>query len=537
MDYVVDKTAIIFSFLLNISFKGGICLLISIIFYVLAKERSPKLKHTILFTAILSFIFIPIVSQLINYIFLFLTTNHFAGSSHAFSSPVFDTLHRGIIEIPRQAEITALLTPAQGYKAGTHWSIWFLLIWGVGFFAMLLRVIVGKLSLCYLNRTASSRNEDLEEYLQTIKQEMGIKRNVRLLFSHRYQQPAAFSWIRPTILLPKIAKNWSYKQLRPVLIHELTHISRFDCLTRDITQIVCSLFWFIPFVWIAYGKLKDEQEKISDTNVITFGSKPTDYAEQILFLAKDSIIKKVYTYAFIPIITKQLLQSRIEYVLRIKSLFNKRISNKLLFIFSLCSLLLLIPISTINPFVMESDVEILAELKNTVCLEKSMNISGLPYEIKSNLKSFPVVWPVLEGLGDAEQGKFIDDNQSMRIQLSKWDYGIVIAVAEGIIKEIRSICNTKYGIMYKVIIEHKNNIYSVYSPVELCENNIKVGDRVCQGDLVGYFYKHKSESETYYSSNYYKKYIDFALIKDADYINPLQALLTFNKRLYIAYEK
>ncbi len=532
MDFAVDKTAIIFSFLLNISLKGSICLIISIIFFVLAKDLSPKLKHTILFTAILSFIFIPIVSQLINFIFLFLTTNHISESYYMFSSPVLDTLHRGFIEIPRQADITALLKPTQGYKAETHWSIWFLLIWGVGFIMMMLRVFAGKLSIWYINRTSAFRDSNLENYLQFIKQEMGIKREVRLLLSDYYQQPAAFSWIQPAILLPGRAKHWSQKQLKPVLIHELTHINQFDCFTRDVARFICALFWFVPFIWIAYSKLKDEQEKTCDITVIQFGSKPTDYAEQLLFFAKDSIMKKIYTYAFIPMTTKRILQSRIEYVLRIKDYINKKISHKLLLIFSLCSLLLLIPISTINPFIMESDVEILAELKNSVCLEKSMNITGLPYEIKSNLRSFPVVWPVLEGIGDAEPGKFIDDNQSMRIQLGKWDYGIVIAVAEGVLKEVE-LCFNK---SYKVIIEHKNNIYSVYSPIDLCEN-IKVGDRVCQGDLIGYFYKNKVYHESFYSSNHYKKYIDFALKTDSDYINPMQALLTFNKRLYITYEK
>jgi hypothetical protein len=185
---------------------------------------------------------------------------------------------------------------------------------------------------------------------------------------------------------------------------------------------------------------------------------------------------------------------------------------------------------------MESDVEILAELKNIVYLDKSMNITCLPEEVKTNLRTFPVLWPVLEGLGKAEPGRFIDDKQSMRIELGKWDYGIVVAVAEGVVKKIEHYCSSKDKTTCKVVIQHKNNISSVYSPVDVCEN-IKVGDWVCQGDLIGYLYKNMNATEKHYVLNYYKKYLDFALKKDADYINPLQVLHTFNERLYFDYEK
>jgi beta-lactamase regulating signal transducer with metallopeptidase domain len=532
MNYDIDKTAIIFSFLLNISLKGVICILIAIVFYILAKDRSPKVKQIFLFTALLSFIFIPIVSHLLNFVFTFITTKHMSGSYYSVPSPVLDSLQRGFIEIPRQAEITRLLTPTRSFYTETHWSIWFLIIWSVGFVVTILRVIVGKLSLCYINRTATFHDSHLADYLEVIKQELGMKRQVRLLLSNRYQLPAAFSWLRPTIILPKLAENWSEKQLRPVLIHELTHINRFDCLIRDIALIVCSLFWFIPFVWIAYGKLKYEQEKICDINVIRFGSKPTDYAEQILFFAKNSIMKKVHAYAFIPIITKQLLRSRIEYILRIKDYINKRISHKLLLGLSLCSLLLLIPLSTINPFVMESDVEILADLKNSVSLDSSTDITRFSYEVQSNLRSLPVIWPVLDGLGDAKPGTYVDNKQSVRIYVDKWDYGIVIAVADGVITKVEPYI--KKG--YKVEIAHKNNIYSVYSPIDLCHNNnITVGSRICQGDIIGYFYKSEHDYKSYSFGHYYKKYVDFALKTNSDYINPMQALYTFNKKLYFTY--
>jgi hypothetical protein len=45
----------------------------------------------------------------------------------------------------------------------------------------------------------------------------------------------------------------------------------------------------------------------------------------------------------------------------------------------------------------------------------------------------------------------------------------------------------------------------------------------------------KMKYDTYFSSKHYKKYIDFALKTDRTYINPMQAMYTFNKRLYMKY--
>ncbi len=48
-------------------------------------------------------------------------------------------------------------------------------------------------------------------------------------------------------------------------------MKRFDPLTLLFTRIVCSLFWFIPTVWIAYRQLHIEQEKSCDECAVAEG--------------------------------------------------------------------------------------------------------------------------------------------------------------------------------------------------------------------------------------------------------------------------
>jgi beta-lactamase regulating signal transducer with metallopeptidase domain len=526
----VDKCITLFSFLLNISLKGCLLIAISLVGYFTLKDLSPRLRYAVLLVGLLSLALIPVVSWIINTVYIFITTNHMTGSYNVYASPVLDTIRRGIIEIPRQVDVTTLLKPSRGLVGGVHWSIWFLLIWAGGAVGFLLRILAGKLSIWYVNRASGFRDTGLEHLMCEVKRKLGVTRGVRLVCSHKYTQPAAFSWLRPMVLLPAQARSWTAKQLKPVFTHELSHIKHYDCLVRDIGRIICALFWFIPLIWVAYNRMKNEQEKICDMNVVHFGSQPVDYAEQLLLLAKENSARRFFTYAFIPMVGARVLCSRIEYILQVKRFFNIKNTDKMLPLLYLCAGVLFTLFAAINPFVTKSDIDVLEQLKNTVSLESSMDIQKLPYEIKSDLKAFPVVWPVLEGLGKAEPGKFIDDNQSMRIAVGKWDYGVVVAVADGVIKDI----NCQFNNIYQIVIEHKHTIYSVYSLVEPCEN-IKIGDSVCQGDLIGYFVMNKMKSDTYFSSKHYKKYIDFALKTDRTYINPMQAMYTFNKRLYMKY--
>ena len=96
-----------------------------------------------------------------------------------------------------------------------------------------------------------------------------------------------FTWgmFRHCILLPSDADAWSSSQKRAVLAHELAHAKRFDGLIHFLVQVVCSVYWFNPIVWLAARRMRLERERACDDYALNAGAIPGAYAEHLLALA------------------------------------------------------------------------------------------------------------------------------------------------------------------------------------------------------------------------------------------------------------
>jgi beta-lactamase regulating signal transducer with metallopeptidase domain len=114
---------------------------------------------------------------------------------------------------------------------------------------------------------------------------MGVDRTVRLLRSRERSMPIAVGIRRPAIVLPAVADTWSDARRQAVLLHEMAHIARQDCLTQRMAFAACALYWFHPGTWWVARRLQIERELACDDRVIAAGAPAQDYAGHLLDIA------------------------------------------------------------------------------------------------------------------------------------------------------------------------------------------------------------------------------------------------------------
>ena len=98
--------------------------------------------------------------------------------------------------------------------------------------------------------------------------------------------PLTWGVLRPVVLLPNAAQFWPHERLQAVLRHESAHVARRDGLSQLLACVTCALYWPNPLVWLGARALRREAEIAADDAVIASGMTPSDYAGELLAMAR-----------------------------------------------------------------------------------------------------------------------------------------------------------------------------------------------------------------------------------------------------------
>src|SRR5437870_4615859 len=208
------------------------------------------------------------------------------------AKPITASLH----QTPAPSAAGAIHTPgpaqgAGGRRLATHfhtaWAAFVLAVWLSGAVFILLSLAVGCLRLRALRRAAKPpSNGDWLALLRLLCDELRVGRRVTLLQSADDVMPVTWGWWQPVILLPAEADEWSPERRRVVLLHELAHVKRWDCLTQMIARLACAVYWFNPLVWVAARQMCVERERACDDLVLNGGCRASDYASHLVEIAR-----------------------------------------------------------------------------------------------------------------------------------------------------------------------------------------------------------------------------------------------------------
>ena len=159
-------------------------------------------------------------------------------------------------------------------------------VWALGALLALLPVAAGMICARRLARCASPGEAGEAASLEAVRAEMPVRRPVRLRVSEAEVMPMVWGWWRPVVLLPAGAAAWTPERRRLVLLHELAHVQRADCLLQHLAHLACALYWFHPLVWLAARRLWEERERACDDLVLAAGPKASVYAAHLLQLTR-----------------------------------------------------------------------------------------------------------------------------------------------------------------------------------------------------------------------------------------------------------
>lgn len=185
------------------------------------------------------------------------------------------------------SETPVLATQKPNENIGRLSSALISFVWGFG-----VSLFAAVLALCVLKAGRLRRRSELVTtgvwygLLAELSQRLRIRRPVELREHSEPIVPLTWGVIRSVVLLPESARDWAEPMKRTVLLHELAHVRRGDVACQLLGRIACTLFWFHPLAWYGLRRLRQEGEQACDDAVVFSGEKASDYADQLLQVAQ-----------------------------------------------------------------------------------------------------------------------------------------------------------------------------------------------------------------------------------------------------------
>jgi beta-lactamase regulating signal transducer with metallopeptidase domain len=284
-------------------------------------------------------------------------------------------------ETPLFEDVQSPALASQGEsKVGLNWLMVLLIVWSAGFLSVLVRLLAGTRNVWLMARHAEDLGSPYWRKLtEEIAEQLGLQKAIKVLRSNRVTVPMTWGIWRPLVLLPEEASDWSMACSRIVLLHELAHIKRRDCLTQLVAQLACAVYWFNPLVWSAAKRLRIERELACDDQVLETGTRASVYASHLVDIASS-----YEASGFASPMTVGMACSQLED--RVVAILNPHIKRRSVNrwrVLSACvmAFCLVVPLAVIQPWVSAASLSTADDFKadsvpqapTTFDLEKQMN--------------------------------------------------------------------------------------------------------------------------------------------------------------------
>jgi bla regulator protein BlaR1 len=247
-----------------------------------------------------------------------------AGFVSAFLSLLLSQIHWSLSSATSTAPslVTLIVRPGMDEAPVQDWGaiLASLYLMPVGFLVARLLYGLGRLQRM---RTSgeSVAGTVIDREVAQLSRLLKLSRSVTVRTSDHICSPFSFGAKRPTVLLPKIALQWSPQTLRHVLAHELCHVQRGDWLCKLLCYLLASALWMNPLSWRLLRRLDACAESACDMQAASLISDNADYASTLLSVARlcQPIIGARYAFAQ-SMLDRSTLETRIVRLLEEKTM-------------------------------------------------------------------------------------------------------------------------------------------------------------------------------------------------------------------------
>jgi len=278
--------------MISIMIKSAIVLAMAACIASALRRQSAALRHAIWTAGLIGALVVPLCS-----ITLPAWQNGFVGWAESMfqagtvetSTPASNAVVRTEAAAISSAETSSIAPPRTATEPARSWAISQIAVaaWIGGAAIGLLFMLFGALRLAWVAiRSEPVTDRRWIEMAERVRQSLGFRRPVRLLQNQSGHFLGTWGILVPRVLLPSSANQWSDNRAWMVLGHELAHIKRHDWVVQVLAESARAIYWFNPVFWLANGRLRRESEHACDDAVIRMGAAGTQYAEELLELAR-----------------------------------------------------------------------------------------------------------------------------------------------------------------------------------------------------------------------------------------------------------
>lgn len=133
-------------------------------------------------------------------------------------------------------------------------------IWILGVAIFILTFLSGSIKINKRISRNVYKDERLENILSECKNQLNIKKKVKIILQKYKKVPSIFGIFNPSILITENLLQEDDETIKYIFLHELAHYKRKDIIFNFVLLCVLSIHWFNPIVWFLFNKIRQDIE-------------------------------------------------------------------------------------------------------------------------------------------------------------------------------------------------------------------------------------------------------------------------------------